>query len=151
MLDSTKKRGHGEAVGISIVSVGTTVTGDVKSKGTVRIEGVVAGRVLSDDTILVQETGRVKGELAAAKIVIAGQMDGNVFARERVEIASKAKLIGDIATPRLKMDEGVLFEGQCTMKPAGEMKFPDWLDERDGARKERTEAPAATIPSKATP
>ena len=117
MLDASKKRSFGDTKVVTIIGQGTTVIGELKSKGTIRIEGVVSGRVHSDDTIVVQESGRVKADLYAGQITISGEVEGNVFAQDRLEIATNGKLVGDIVSPRVSIAEGVLFEGKCTMKP----------------------------------
>ncbi len=124
MLDSGKKKAYSETKVVTIVGSGTTITGEIKSKGTIRIEGMVSGRVHSDDTVVVHESGRVKADLIAGQIVISGQVEGNVFAHERLEINSNGKLIGDIVAPRISIAEGVLFEGKCTMKPPGQATPP---------------------------
>ncbi|MCC6488581.1 MAG: polymer-forming cytoskeletal protein [Candidatus Hydrogenedentes bacterium] len=102
---------------VTIIGQGTTVIGELKSKGTIRIEGVVSGRIHSDDTIVVQDSGRVKADLYAGQITISGEVEGNVFAQDRLEITTNGKLVGDIVAPRVSIAEGVLFEGKCTMKP----------------------------------
>ena len=117
MLDAAKKRVYGETKVVTIIGQGTTVIGELKSKGTIRIEGVVSGRIHSEDAIIVQETGRVKADLYAGQVTIAGEVEGNIFAQDRLEIATNGKLIGDIVAPRVSIAEGVLFEGKCTMKP----------------------------------
>ncbi len=124
MLDSGKKKNYSETKVVTIIGQGTTVTGEIKSKGTVRIEGVMSGRIHSDDTIVVQESGQVKADLIAGQVVINGEVRGNVFAHDRLEVSSKGKLIGDITAPRVSIAEGVLFEGKCTMKAPGQATPP---------------------------
>jgi cytoskeletal protein CcmA (bactofilin family) len=124
MLDSGKKRNYSETKVVSIIGQGTLVQGEVKSQGTIRIEGNVAGRVECDDTIVVQETGRVKADLIGGQIVISGEVEGNVFAHDRLEITAQGKLVGDIVAPRVSIAEGVVFEGSCTMKPPGQATPP---------------------------
>lgn len=124
MLDSGKKRSYSETKVATIIGQGTTVMGELKSKGTVRVEGMISGRVHCEDTIVIQETGRVKGDLVAGQVIISGEVEGNVYSHDRLEITTKGKLIGDITAPRVSIAEGVLFEGQCTMKPPGQMAPP---------------------------
>lgn len=120
MLDSRKKA-YGDAGNVvTIIGQGTRVTGEVISKGTIRVEGVVAGKVESEDTIAVQETGKLEADLIARQVIISGEVKGNVYAHERVEITSTGKLLGNITAPRVSIAEGVLFEGQCSMKPPGQ-------------------------------
>ncbi len=146
MLDSGKRRAHSESKVVTIVGQGTTVTGEIKSKGTVRIEGAVSGTVHCDDTVVVQETGRVKADLVAGQIVISGEVEGNVFAHERLEITAQGKLIGNITAPRVSIAEGVLFEGKCTMKPPGQMKQPATQSPQQADPKEKTAGPDAPGP-----
>ena len=118
MLDP-KKKNYSETKVVTIIGPGTTVTGDIKSKGTIRIEGMVSGRVYSDDTIVVQESGRVKADLVAGQVIVGGDVQGNIFAHDRIEVTAKGKLMGDITAPRVSIAEGVIFEGKCAMKAPG--------------------------------
>ena len=122
MLDSGRKRPATDSKVVTVVGQGTHITGEVKSKGTIRVEGMVSGHMECDDTIVIQETGRVEADLEAAQIVISGEVRGNVLAHDRLEITSSGKLLGDITAPRVSIAEGVLFEGKCTMKPPSESK-----------------------------
>ena len=124
MLDSRKAKSYNETKVVSIIGPGTTVTGEINSKGTIRIDGNVSGRVQSDDTVVVHESGKVKADLLAGQIIISGEVQGNVFAQDRLEITSQGKVVGDITSPRVSIAEGVLFEGKCTMKPPGQIKPP---------------------------
>jgi cytoskeletal protein CcmA (bactofilin family) len=124
MLETRKSKTFNENKVVSIIGPGTTVSGEIHSKGTIRIEGAVAGRVHSDDSIVVQESGRVKADLVAGQIIISGEVQGNIFAHERLEITASGRVVGDITAPRISIHEGVLFEGRCTMKAPGEAVPP---------------------------
>lgn len=119
-----KKKTYNENKVATIIGQGTELTGEISSKGTIRIEGKVRGRVNCEDTIVVQETGRVKADLIAGQVIISGHVEGNVFAHDRLEITNQARLIGNITSPRVSISEGVIFEGTCSMKPVGEAKPP---------------------------
>ena len=119
-----KKKQYNENKVVTIVGPGTTLTGEIQSKGTVRIEGELTGRIQCDDTIVVHETGQVKADLVGGQVIISGEVESNVFAHDRLEITNKAKVIGNITAPRISIAEGVVFEGKCTMKAPGEMKPP---------------------------
>lgn len=122
MMD--KKRNLDENNVVTIIGPGTTVKGELESKGTIRIEGMVTGRVDCEDTIVVHESGHVKADLVAGQVIISGTVEGNTFAHDRIEATSQAKIVGNITAPRISIAEGVMFEGQCAMKPAGQMKAP---------------------------
>lgn len=122
MLD--KKKTLDENKVVTIIGPGTTVNGEIQSKGTVRIEGTVTGRVDCEDTIVVHESGHVKADLVAGQVIISGTVEGNTFAHERLEVTNQGKIVGNITAPRISIAEGVIFEGQCTMKPQGQLKPP---------------------------
>ena len=120
-----KKRNLDENNVVTIIGPGTTIKGDLESKGTVRIEGTVVGRVDCEDTIVVHESGLVKADLIAGQVIISGTVEGNTFAHDRIEATSQAKIVGNITAPRISIAEGVMFEGQCAMKPAGQLNPPE--------------------------
>ncbi len=122
MLESRKKYNENKVV--SIIGPGTTISGEVHSEGTIRIEGHVSGRVQCADSIVVHETGKVKADLIGGQVIISGEVHGNVYAQDRLEISAGGKVIGDITAPRVSIAEGVLFEGKCAMKPPGQIKPP---------------------------
>jgi len=104
----------------TFLGVNSSFKGELKVRGTLRIDGTAEGQLDADHVIL-SETGEVKGEIKAKKILIGGKMDGNVRAQELVEIKSKGRVLGDIFTPKLAIIEGGEFNGKVEMKKA-EMK-----------------------------
>lgn len=124
MLDARKGKAYNENKVVSIIGPGTTVSGEINTKGTIRVEGTVTGRINSEDSIVVQESGRVKADLIGGQVIISGEVLGNVFAHDRLEITTSGKVVGDITAPRISIAEGVLFEGKCTMKPPGQVRPP---------------------------
>jgi cytoskeletal protein CcmA (bactofilin family) len=104
----------------TFLGMNSSLKGELNVKGTLRIDGTVEGQ-LDADYVILSETGEVKGEIKAKKILIGGKMDGNVRAQELVEIKSKGKVFGDIFTPKLAIIEGGEFNGRIEMKKA-EMK-----------------------------
>lgn len=83
--------------------------------GTVHIHGTVIGKVQTPDILVVGATGRVRGEIEAGVVVIYGEVEGQVRAHTRVEIHKPAVFRGEMATPSLLVEEGVVFEGSNTM------------------------------------
>ena len=99
----------------TILGDGTEVQGGVVAKGTIRIDGRIEGGVVSEDGIIIGETGIVKGDLTARFIILGGKVTGDLHAQTRVELLPTAQLYGDIRAPRLIIAEGVIFEGTCDM------------------------------------
>lgn len=118
MLD--KRRPLDEHNVATIIGPGTKIKGDVISKGTVRVEGEVEGKIECEDTVVIHESGTVKADIAGGQVIISGTVEGNTTATERLEITNQAKVVGNITAPRISIAEGVIFEGQCTMKAPGQ-------------------------------
>ena len=104
----------------TFLGMNSSLKGELNVRGTLRIDGTAEGQ-LDADYVILSETGEVKGEIQAKKILIGGKMDGNVRAQELVEIKSKGRVLGDIFTPKLAIIEGGEFNGKAEMKKA-EMK-----------------------------
>jgi cytoskeletal protein CcmA (bactofilin family) len=105
---------------LSIVAADLVVTGDLQADGVIRIEGRVAGNVVSGIQILLSEGGVVEGDLRTREAVLGGEVHGNVIASERVEVQPTAAVHGDIITPRLLIQEGGRVNGGVRMEPSGE-------------------------------
>lgn len=94
---------------------GTRVSGKLTFEGPVRIEGHVEGEVSAHDTLTIGESADVRAQVTGTSIVIHGKVTGDVKANKRLEIRAPGKLVGNITTPVLVIQEGVVFEGQCSM------------------------------------
>ena len=101
----------------SVIGPGLVVKGELHSRGTLRIDGNVEGKVSADASVVVGEKGVVKAEIGAAQVIIGGTVHGKVLGREKVEILSTGRLYGDVTTKAAKfvVSEGVIFEGCVTM------------------------------------
>lgn len=97
----------------SIIGEGTTLRGHFDLNGLLRIDGTFYGRVKTNGKVLVGKNGVAECEIVAATIVIGGKVKGDIFATERVCLLSTGELIGNIQTPRLVVEEGVIFQGKC--------------------------------------
>ena len=94
---------------------GSHVTGKLVFEGPARIEGQVDGEISAQDTLTIGESAIVNAQITGSAIVIHGRVTGDVTARKRLEIRAPGKLIGNIHTPSLVINEGVVFEGHCAM------------------------------------
>ena len=94
----------------------TFFEGKLTYTGAVRLDGRFKGVIRSDDTLIVGETGRIEGELHVGITIIQGEVVGNVYGKERVELHHPGRMIGNITAPVVIMDEGAILEGNCKMK-----------------------------------
>jgi len=98
----------------SFVGVNSLFKGDIKTKGTIRIDGTLEGNV-DVDWLILGETAQLKGDAIARGIIVGGKVEGNIKAREIIEIKSKGQVVGEITTSKLSIAEGAIFEGRSTM------------------------------------
>ena len=98
----------------SFIGSNSVFKGDIDSKGTLRVDGVVLGNI-SADWLIVGEKAHITGDISARGIVIGGKIDGNLKAKEIVEIKNKGHINGEITSKKLVIAEGGIFEGKSTM------------------------------------
>jgi cytoskeletal protein CcmA (bactofilin family) len=99
----------------TIIGKGTQIKGNLKVQNSLRIDGSVVGDVHSTDTVIVGKDGEVRGQVKGKHVLLAGKVQGNVLASDRVYLETKAIIQGDIRAARLVVDEGALFDGKCNM------------------------------------
>ena len=102
----------------TLLGRGATFEGKLTFEGTVRIDGRFKGEVFSDDTLVIGEGAQVEAEIDVGEIIIQGMVVGNVTARRSIEIHAPGRVKGDLHTPILQIDKGVLFEGRSFMEAA---------------------------------
>lgn len=101
-----------EAVGSnSVVGLGNGLKGDFYTDGLLRIDGDFKGSVRGYGTLLIGEKGRVVGDIYAKYIRVGGKVKGNIYATEKVDVLNTGKLYGDLYSPKLFAEEGMIFTG----------------------------------------
>jgi cytoskeletal protein CcmA (bactofilin family) len=103
----------------TIVGAGTEVTGRLNAEKTIRIDGLFNGDIISTDTVIVGETGKIKGVVKCRFLYVGGIVEGTVETSEKLEIASGGYINGEISTYTLVIDQGASFDGTSKMlKPS---------------------------------
>lgn len=97
----------------SIIGEGTRFKGEFDLNGLLRIDGDFTGTIRTKGKVLVGRNGRAECTLHAGTVVIGGVVRGDVFSSEKVIILSTGLMLGNIVTPRLIIEEGVIFDGNC--------------------------------------
>lgn len=98
----------------SLIGANSCFKGDIDTKGTIRIDGSMEGNINADWVIL-GEKAHLKGNAVARGIVVGGRIEGNLKAKEIVEIKAKGQVYGDINTNKLTVVEGGMFDGKSFM------------------------------------
>ncbi|MEK6793398.1 MAG: polymer-forming cytoskeletal protein [Spirochaetota bacterium] len=89
--------------------------GKFSVKGSIRIDGKYEGDYLETDQVYIGRTGRVRTNIRASNVVVEGIIIGNVHATTRILLLPTARILGDIKTPELIIQNGVILEGRCTI------------------------------------
>ena len=91
--------------------------GKVNSEGIFRLDGKVEGEIYHTGTLIIGETAVIKGKVEATTLILNGSLEGDVTAKERMEIHARGKLFGTVFTPVFVIQDGGIFEGNCKMIP----------------------------------
>jgi cytoskeletal protein CcmA (bactofilin family) len=97
----------------SVVGEKSYFEGKFLINGTIQINGKFEGSILKVDQIFIGQTGKVKANLEASSVVIEGTVIGNIKAATRVMLMPTARVLGDLRTPELLIQNGVILEGRC--------------------------------------
>ena len=111
MFNENKKEEKVKGKVETIMGKGTKIDGDIRTSGSLRVEGEVNGFVKAEGDVFVGESGIVKNEIEAREIIIAGKVEADVTALKKLAILPKGKLHGDIRCASLKIEEGGTFIG----------------------------------------
>lgn len=100
----------------TLLGRGASFEGKLTFEGTVRIDGRFRGEVFSDDVLVIGEGAVVEAEIDIGEIIVQGTVIGNIKAKRSIEIHAPGRVKGDITTPSLQIDKGVVFEGRSFME-----------------------------------
>ncbi len=127
----------------TLLGNGSEFEGKLTFEGTVRINGKLSGEIFSDDTLVVGEGAEISAEIDVGIIIVQGSVTGNIRAKKAVELHAPARIKGNIETPSLFIDKGVMFEGHCKMDSIGSGPRPTTLDGLAAAAGAKSAAPPA--------
>lgn len=99
----------------ALLGKGTRIAGKLSFEGKATIEGEVEGEITCNGTLLIGESALVSAAVEATNVIIHGKVTGDITATRKLEIRAPGKLFGNVATPSLVIEEGVVFEGHCSM------------------------------------
>ena len=102
----------------TLLGRGATFEGKLTFEGTVRIDGRFKGEVFSEDVLVIGDGAHVEATIDVGEVIIQGTVVGNISAKRSIEIHAPGKVKGDLHTPTLQIDKGVIFEGRSFMEQA---------------------------------
>ena len=106
--------GKGDAVN-STIGQGSAFEGKFYISGSLKIDGRFEGEIRTEEELVVGETGRVRTDITARSVVIAGTVIGNIKAHEDIRLLETAKVLGDLTAPNISIQRGVVVHGNVTI------------------------------------
>lgn len=129
----------------SFFSPGTRIEGTLEIEGEIKLQGQISGKVTGTGVVTVGEQANVRADVHGAAVIVKGVVRGEIHARDRLELHSTAQVRGLLKAPRVRIDEGALFEGECRMAaPEAPKSEPAKLEER---RQALSQAPSTAVAS----
>ena len=123
------------------VGSGTTLTGETGFQAMLRVDGHLTGKVSSEKgTLIIGMGGQVDANIEVAEALVSGMVNGDIIATERLQLGRTARVVGDIQTPRLTIEDGAILEGSCTMLKAKESMEKRKLEATTGVSGDYTES-----------
>lgn len=123
MFENLKNKNSGDkptetpSGSINIIGAGTSIEGEIKSSGDIRIDGHIMGSVITKAKVVVGSTGVVEGDIVGQNADISGTVKGKTVVSEMLFLKSTARMNGDIQTGKLVVEVGASFTGSCNMGP----------------------------------
>ncbi|AFM13334.1 bactofilin family protein [Turneriella parva] len=118
-MAAKESRRRGEA---TVFASGSAFKGNLQFARPLKIQGKYEGEIKGTDALEIGPQAKIQAHIEATHVVVFGHVTGNVVATEKVELRQGATLIGNIRAPKLEIDDGVIFEGQCEMKQNAQLE-----------------------------
>lgn len=100
-----------------IVGLSSTINGDIKSEGSIRIDGKITGEIICSGDVIIGDQAVVKANIEAEYCEISGIVEGNVHTDTQLKIFKSGQLKGDITVSSFTIEEGGIFSGNCDINP----------------------------------
>lgn len=98
-----------------VIGEGSIFEGKFYVQGSIRIDGKFLGEIKTNDQLFIGASGKVKTDITARKVTVAGVLIGNIHALEEVNLLQSGKVLGNIKTPKLNVEEGVISCGEIVI------------------------------------
>ncbi len=95
---------------------GSKISGKLYFDAPARVDGHVEGEISAKESLTIGESAVVTAQIRAASVIVAGKVSGDITATHRIEIRPSAKVLGNLTSPTLVIQEGAFFEGTCAME-----------------------------------
>lgn len=101
--------------GLTIIGGDAYFHGLLTVKGSLRVDGKVEGDITDAVAVDIGKGGKVKGNISAETLAVAGEVTGDIVVSRHLELLASGRIAGKIRTPKLRIEDGALFDGPCVM------------------------------------
>jgi cytoskeletal protein CcmA (bactofilin family) len=103
----------------TVIGSSIVIDGEIAGDENLVVRGTVKGKIALKESLYVESSGVLEADVETAAIEVAGQVTGNIVARDRVELKPDSKVVGDIRSPRILIADGAMFKGSVDMDVKG--------------------------------
>lgn len=100
---------------VNLLSEGTVIVGDIKSKNNIRVDGIIKGKIVTSGKLVIGNTAKIEGDIECANVDVFGVVLGNISASESIAMKAPARIVGNIVASELSVEPGVIFNGNSKM------------------------------------
>jgi len=104
----------------TVIASDVQITGTIKTSGSVQFHGKLDGELISEGDVTIGKDADIKGNISANAVAMSGSIKGNISAKDRIQMLSTARVLGDIKAKRLTVEDGVTFVGRSEVNPSGQ-------------------------------
>ena len=97
----------------TIIGKGSSITGNLKINGFVRLDGDIDGNLETDGNIIIGDSARIKGDVKAKAVIVGGIVVGNILAQESIKLLSNSAVLGDVISRKVQVEDKATFHGHC--------------------------------------
>jgi len=104
----------------TLIGKDVLVEGTLKSEGDIQINGYFKGEIVTTKDVVIAERAKVKADIEADNIYVAGEVNGNITAAQRLEILETGRVNGNVTSQALSIEPGGILKGSSSMKETEE-------------------------------
>jgi cytoskeletal protein CcmA (bactofilin family) len=114
------------------IDFGVRIQGELIFQNTFRIDGNFHGTIRSDDLLIIGDRAHVDAEIDVGALSVSGVVKGKIIARERLEVQKGGRVLADVSTPALFIEEGGVLQGSCAIERSSSLSQPtEWKVEKE--------------------
>ncbi|MCX5786088.1 MAG: polymer-forming cytoskeletal protein [Elusimicrobia bacterium] len=108
--------------GDTIIGNAAYFQGTLTAKGSLKIDGRVDGSIVDAKIVTIGKTGKIKGDISCEICYVCGDVKGNITALDHIEAVVGARIDGDLRAPKIILEDGAVFNGNCRMESGKDVK-----------------------------